>query len=227
MKKIAESLWIFEGPDVRFLGLDIPTRMTIARRESSLWVHSPVPITPEISQFLANYGDVGHVVAPNNLHHLYLDGWQREYPNACYVAAPGLREKRPDLRFDDDLLRDRVYSWTQDIAHEHFLGNRVFEEVVFFHRESKTLILTDLILNLKTDGFNWVQKKFAKFDGIAFPDGGSPRLFRWNMRDRKLARSCYQQMLDWAPDHVIISHGESFFENGLEEVKRRFSWVVS
>ena len=58
MKQIAEDLWIFDRPKVRLLGLDIPTRMTIVRCDSILWVHSPVPTTPEITEFIGNHGDV-------------------------------------------------------------------------------------------------------------------------------------------------------------------------
>ena len=47
MKQVAENLWIFDGADVRFLGLNIPTRMTIAKRGSDLWIHSPVPAFPD------------------------------------------------------------------------------------------------------------------------------------------------------------------------------------
>jgi len=73
--QIAQNLWIFDGPNVRFMTLDIPTRMTIVRTKAGLWVHSPIPITPEVTDFVSTHGPVVNVVAPNNLHHLYLDGW--------------------------------------------------------------------------------------------------------------------------------------------------------
>lgn len=225
--KVADDLWIVDGPIVRFLGLNFPTRMTIVHLDDRLWVHSPVPITPEIATFISAHGDAAYVVAPNDLHHLYLMEWQSRYPEACYVAAPGLRSKRSDLRFDDDLLPDSVHPWSEQIGHAHFLGNRHLEEVVFFHQASKTLILTDLIINVKIDEFGWLQKLFAKFDGLAYPDDGTPRLFRWSMRRPELAKRCYEQMLDWAPDKMIISHGECFLTNATEEVKRRFGWVTS
>lgn len=225
MKEIAENIWIFDGPNVRFLGLDIPTRMTIIRNDNSLWVHSPIPITEEIRSFLGDNGKVEHIVAPNNLHHLYLDGWQEQYTDANFVAAPGVREKRPDLRFDVDLSRDKTYIWSDNIAHDHFIGNNVVEEVVFFHKASSTLILTDLIINLIVDDFNWLQKRFARFDGIAYPNGKSPRLFRWGTRNRTEARRCYQQMLDWSPNQIVISHGECFYTDGTNELKQRLGWV--
>lgn len=227
MFQVDENLWIFDGPNIRFMTLDIPTRMTIARLQSGLWVHSPIPLNTEIKDFVSTYGPVAQVVAPNNLHHLYVDAWISEYPDADFVAAPGLREKRTDLAFTSDLRPGQTYSWSGDIDHAHFVGNRFLEEAVFFHKESKTLILTDLILNLKTSGYSAWQRAFARFDGVAYPDGMSPRFFRWSMRNRTAARTCYEQMIAWEPEKVVISHGECMLENGTEEVRNRLGWVMS
>ena len=227
MEQIAENLWTFDGPIIRFMSLDFPTRMTIARIDSGLWVHSPVAITEEIKKFLSDEGPVSHVVAPNNFHHLYLDEWLSDYPNANYYAAPGLREKRADFRFTDDLVSDREFPWSTEVEYEHFAGNRFLQEVVFFHKESKTLILTDLILNLNVEGRSWWQRSFAKFDAIASPDGATPRTLRWSMRDRKSALVCYERMIRWAPEKIVISHGECLLEHGTDEVKKRLGWVVT
>jgi len=225
--QIDENLWIFDGPEVRFMSLDLPTRMTIAHVDSGLWVHSPIPITRDIKNFVSTHGSVSQVVAPNNLHHLYMDDWFAEYPDADFVAAPGLREKRADLAFTSDLKPGESYTWSDAIDHAHFVGNRFFEEAVFFHKVSKTLILTDLILNLKTEGFSAWQRAFARFDGVAYPDGMSPRFFRWSMRNRKAAQTCYEQMIAWAPEKIVISHGECMLENGTNEVRKRLGWVLS
>jgi len=225
--QVGEDCWIFDGPEVRFMTLDIPTRMTIVRVESGLWVHSPIPLTPDIRKFVSNHGGVSKVIAPNNLHHLYLDGWLKEYPDADYTAVPSLIDKRKDLKFTNKLQPGKVFSWSDEIDHSHFHGNRYVEEVVFFHRKSKALILTDLVLNLKTDGYSLWQKMLARFDGVAYPDGMSPRFLRWNMRDRKAALICYETILSWAPEKVIISHGECMFENGTEEVKKRLGWIAA
>lgn len=226
MYQFAEECWIFDGPDVRFMTLDIPTRMTVLRTNSGLWVHSPIPITPDIRDFISSHGTVSQVIAPNNLHHLYVADWIREYPEAVFVAAPGLMEKRPDLAFTDQLQPEKVYSWSDEVEHAHFSGNRYLEEVVFFHRKTKTLILTDLVLNLKIDNYSAWQRMLARFDGVAYPDGMSPRFLRWSMRDKTVARACYERILTWAPEQVIISHGECLTKNGTDEVRKRLGWIA-
>ena len=98
---------------------------------------------------------------------------------------------------------------------------------MFFHEGARTLILTDLVVNLKTSGFSRWQKLLANFDCVAFPDGASPRTLRWTTRDRKKALLCYERMINWAPEKIVISHGECFLEQGTVEVKRRLGWIVS
>ena len=104
--------------------------MTITRCANDLRVHSPIPITSQIKSFLQDHSDVAYVVAPNNLHHLYLDRWQQTFPSAIFIAASGVREKQPV----------------------------VFKEVVFY-QPSQIRMLTDLMLNLKIDDFNWSIRK--------------------------------------------------------------------
>ena len=132
--------------------------MTITRCANDLRVHSPILITSQIKSFLQDHSDVAYVVAPNKLHHLYLDRWQQMFLDAIFVAASGVREKQPDLRFDDDLAIDSNRSWSNTIVHDLFVGNMVFEEVVFY-QPSQTRILTDRMLNLKIDDFNWSIRK--------------------------------------------------------------------
>jgi hypothetical protein len=225
IEAVADNIWLFDGPEVPFLGLHIPTRMTIIRIGEDLWVHSPVPITDSIARFMTPLGRICYVIAPNSLHHLFLLDWQTAYPDARYFSAPGLRAKRQDLRFDEDLTPDGSYGWSDSIPHNHFAGNRFFEEVIFFHQSSRTLILTDLILNLRGERFNLAQKVFAAFDGILYPKGSSPRLFRWSMKNLTSARESYRQIIEWDPVNIVISHGECIRGNGKREAEKRLGWV--
>ena len=86
-------------------------------------------------------------------------------------------------------------------------------------------MLTDLIINAKTDGYNWWQKLFAAFDGLAYPKGTTPRLYRWSIKSKAAVRSVYQTMIEWNPARVIISHGEWFREDGKKELESRLAWV--
>lgn len=226
LERVAEDVWVVEGPNVPFLGLSFGTRMTIIRLANDLWVHSPVAIAGSMQDQIAALGHVRYVVSPNKYHHVFLTEWRDKYPEAQLYASPGLSEKRPDVAFDSELTPMTEYPWSDTIAQEVFGPSRLFDEVVFFHRPSRTLVLTDLIVNLKTDGFNRWQKLFAAFDGLGYPNGTTPRLYRWSMKSKTHARSIYRTMLEWNPARVIISHGEWFREAGRKQIESRLAWIV-
>ncbi len=82
-------------------GLHVRLRMTVIRLPNgSLWLYSPVPIDDELANDLAALGPVEHIIAPNCFHHLHAAAAKRRYPQAKLWAAPGLREKCPDVPFD-------------------------------------------------------------------------------------------------------------------------------
>ncbi len=226
LESVDKDIWIVGGPKVPFLGLMVGTRMTVVRLGKELWIHSPVSISAEIAEHLQELGKIRYVVAPNKYHHVFLSEWQSKFPEAEFFAAPGLRSKRQDISFDGELTSTGEYGWSDSIPHTIFRPSRLFDEVVFFHRESRTLVLTDLIINAKTDEYNRWQKLFAAFDGLAYPNGTTPRLYRWSIKSKPTARAVYQTLIDWDPEKVIISHGEWFREEGTRELKQRLSWVL-
>jgi hypothetical protein len=226
LESVDTDIWVVEGPEVPFLGLMVGTRMTIVQLGDELWIHSPVSISDEVAGEIESLGKVRYVVAPNKYHHVFLSEWRDRYPEAKLYASPGLKVKRQDIAFDSELRATDAYPWSDAIAHTIFGPSRLFDEVVFFHRSSGTLILTDLIINAKTDSYNLFQKLFSAFDGLSYPNGSTPRLYRWSIKSKKAAKEVYETMIDWAPSKVIISHGEWFRKDGLSELKKRLSWVA-
>ena len=200
--------------------------MTIIRLGSELWIHSPVSLSSGMAEHLEALGEVRYVLSPNKYHHLFLSEWRSCYPKAELYASPGLISKRSDISFDNELHAETQYPWSHGIAHEIFGPSRLFDEVVFFHLPSRTLVLTDLIVNVKTDEYNWRQKLFAAFDGLGYPNGTTPRLYRWSMKSKTAARKVCRTMVEWDPARVIISHGEWFRENGKKEIESRLGWIL-
>lgn len=200
--------------------------MTVIRLGEALWIHSPVSINSELRAQIESLGKVRYVIAPNKYHHVFLSEWASKFPEAELYAAPGLKSKRQDISFHDELRASDTYGWSDSISHAIFGPSRLFDEVVFFHRPSHTLVLTDLIINAKTDDYNIWQKLFAAFDGLGYPNGSTPRLYRWSIKSKLAARVVYQTMIDWEPEKVVISHGEWFRDEGTRELKQRLSWIM-
>ena len=129
-----------------FYGFPYPTRMAVARlADGTAWIWSPVALTDNIVDFMDTFESVGHIVSPNKIHHLFLEQWYDRWPGARMYAPPGLAQRKPNLRFSAELGDDPDPAWAADIDQVIFRGSLAMEEVVFFHRESRTAIVCDLI----------------------------------------------------------------------------------
>lgn len=228
LKPAGKDIWIYDGSIVSFYGFPFPTRMTIIRlTNGDLWVHSPEKMNASLKDELASLGEVKHLVSPNKLHHLFLPEWINEYPEAKTYAAPGLSKKRNDINFDIELSESPQEEWGEVISQTIFRGSPAMEEVVFYHRPSGTLILTDLIENFNPDTLNWWQTKLARYVGILYPEGKTPIDWRFTFRfgSKNRARKSLAIMLGWKPENIILSHGVCVFRGGTEFLKSSFSWL--
>jgi hypothetical protein len=78
------------------------------------------------------------------------------------------------------------------------------EEVIFFHRKTRTLILADLIENFEPEKIGGACRWLVRFAGAADPDGTAPidlRLTFWGRKD--VAWASFERMLAWEPEKVV------------------------
>jgi len=228
LQQIGEEIWTYEGSTVSFHGFPFPTRMTVIRlRNGDLWVHSPEKTNKDLKHELSALGEVKYLVSPNKLHHLFLPEWIKEYPTAATYAAPGLAKKRNDIEFNFELSEAAEDEWAEEISQTIFTGSPAMEEVVFFHKRSSTLILTDLIENFNQDTLNFWQTALAKFAGIVAPHGKTPIDWRvtFIFGSKKKARASLEQISEWNPMNIVLSHGECVFGGGSDFLKSSFSWL--
>lgn len=227
LKKISENIWIIDGDAVPFFGMPYTTRTTIIRLfNGDLWIHSPLKISKKLIEEITELGNIRYLIAPNKLHHLFLLDWLEIFSDAVCYAPPGLSKKRPDISFFKDLGMQSEDEWKDEIIQTIFKGSPVMEEAVFFHRDSKTLILTDLIENFKPESFNWWQRILAKFTGILAPNGKTP--IDWRLTffiGKKQAKQSLSILMDWKPENIIVAHGECVFGNGIDFMNKSFSWI--
>ena len=235
LKPVAPGLWLVDGSIVRMaaLGGSAPftTRMTVAQlADGGLWCHSPVASDPALFAAVDALGPVRHLVSPNKLHYAHIAAWKRRYPDAVAWASPGVRERaasqKIEVSFDADLGETAEPAWAAEFDQLHFRGSRVFEEVVFLHRASATLILTDLIENFEAARLGTAMRWIARLGGVLDPDGKTPLDMRFTFRDRAAARACLQRVMDWRPQRVILAHGRCYLDHGEAELRRAFRWLA-
>jgi hypothetical protein len=123
--------------------------MTIVRlTDGTPTVHSPIRLTDELRSAAASAGRVRFIVAPNRFHHLFVPDWQKAYPDAQTFCAPGLDTKRADLKFTAILGDDPPAAWADEMDQAFMRAFPPLNQIVFFHRKTRTLIFTDLLFNI-------------------------------------------------------------------------------
>jgi hypothetical protein len=227
LQQFGPEIWIADGPPVSTGGFHYGTRMAIIRlSDGSLFVWSPIQLTAGLRAEVDGLGDVRHLIAPNSLHHLFLDDWRRLYTRASLYAPPGLRRKRKDIDFSGDLGNGPIAEWATDIDQVVVPGNFITTEVVFFHRKSATVLFTDLIQQFPPDWFSGWRSTVARWDLMVGPEPAVPRKFRIMFINRRAARASLALILAWPAEKVLMAHGTPVNRNGQAFIGRAFRWLT-
>ena len=175
-RQIAKDIWTFEQPQ-GFFNVTTPIRMTVIRlSDGRLWVHAPVAATAECRRLVDELGgQVAYIVLPTTAfeHKVFVGGFARAYPAAKVYACPGQWSwpinLPPPFRVDAYLTDPRASSdgnkgkgggtaqtpWANEIEHMVFeppcIGIGPANEVVFLHKASRTLLVTDLVVYIDGD----------------------------------------------------------------------------
>jgi hypothetical protein len=230
-KPVVEGVWIVDSGPLRIMGAPLPVRMTVIRLSNGdLWLHSPTRYDDSLRAELERNGRIRHLVAPDIAHWTFMQDWQQRCPDAVTWAAPGLRDraqvKKSGVRFDRDLGPAPPPEWADDME-QAVVPGMGFAEVAFFHKPSRTLILTDLVQNLEPEKLPMLMRQVARLTGILAPDGGTPIYLRMILRaKRRAAATAVTRMLAWNPERVVFSHGRWFDQGAAAALRRSFSWLV-
>jgi hypothetical protein len=230
-KQVADGVWIVDAAPIHAGGIPLPLRMTVLRLSGGeLLLHSPVPYHPGLQRAVESLGRIGHLVAPSIGHWLFLKDWQAACPNAITWAVPGLEDRsqvrRSGLAIDAELSDRPPRVWANEID-QVLVAGPVFKEICLFHRPSRTLLLTDLIINLEGDLLPVFARPLARLLGIVAPEGRAPLylrlLLRLNHRDTVRAA---QRLVAFNPERVIFAHGQWFDRDAAGELRRSLAWIL-
>jgi hypothetical protein len=234
LKPIAADIWLVDGPEIRFqffagLKLPFPTRMTIVRLpDGGLWVHSPTePVDPLVDS-VRELGPVRWLVAPSSIHYWWVPDWKAKFPDAEVFAVANLERWAKRTFPPHQKLGETPRGAWADAIDQIVVAGDVVTEAEFFHRASRTLILTDLIENFEPSR---VHSRFLRgllrVAGIADPNGKTPIDMQLSfLRQRKTVRAAVERMIAWNPERVIMAHGRWYDGNAVAELRRAFRWVL-
>ncbi|MGK7937329.1 MAG: DUF4336 domain-containing protein [Xenococcaceae cyanobacterium] len=166
---VENTIWTFEQLQGIFYVI-VPIRMTVIKLESGgLLVYAPVAPTLEclrlVNELVAKHGDVKYIILPtiSGLEHkVFVAPFARKFPQAQVFVAPhqwsfpinlplswlGLPAKRTHILPDDSSKTPFAQEFDYAILGPIDLKLGWFEEVVFYHKRSRSLLVTDSIVSI-------------------------------------------------------------------------------
>jgi hypothetical protein len=127
-----------------------------------------------------------------------------------------------DVEFTRELEANAPDEWRGEIDQLLFPGG-YFKEFIFFHNASKTLILTDTIINLELNKIAEPWRTVTRLTGMYHPYGQIffgmrlPLLFQ-----RRKAKAAIEKIHSWQPQRIVLSHGRCLDDNANEVIRRIF-----
>ncbi len=222
-RALSDGLWVLQRKVRVPGGIAIPTHMTVLRLASGgLLVHSPFKLDPAMRRDLDGLGPVAHLVAPSSFHYLFVAEHHEAYPAAQVHLAPALRERRPSLPAGSVLGDRPPAAWAAELDQAVLGPTRGVSEVVFLHRASATLILTDLAMNFWTAA-NLRERLYWKSSGVWRRLGPTGLVRRVLLRDPALVRPFLARVAAWDFDRIVVAHGDVVERNGRELFRAAFA----
>jgi hypothetical protein len=226
-RSLGANIWDHEIP-IRFGGIPLWHRMTVIRlTNGGLLVHSPTRLDLASQEQFQKLGPIVAIVAPSWWHDLYLREYLDAFPDARLYGAPTLLRWNRSLPSAEVLGDSEPSLWTGEMDQVHVQGIGLFlDEIVFYHRHSRSLIVADLLFNLSSKDA-WITRTMGSLVIGPFPGCRFARLYRPAVTDRRRMRRALERILNWDFEQIIVGHGAVVESNGKEVFRTAFRWLFT
>ncbi|SBW01859.1 conserved hypothetical protein [uncultured Alphaproteobacteria bacterium] len=219
---VADGLWIVDMP-LRVMGADVGTRMSVIRlKDGRLLLYSPVAMIEALRHDLARIGEVAAIVCPNAWHHLFAAQAREAFPAAKLYGPAELAPKRRDLRFDGYLTNVPPPAW-EDAALPSRVQGSSLHETALFHPPSGTLLVADLLQNLRAPR-GGMTGLYLWLGGLG-AEPGVHRFVRWSFRNRAEAGQGIRRILKWDFRRIVPCHGGIVEADAKAIFTHAYAWL--
>jgi hypothetical protein len=216
MKPFGPSIWLVDDDSTRMVVIALPGG-------GGAWIWNPAVISDTLSdEIQARCGGVRHIVAPKPNPHL--QDWSIMYPAAKLYIRPG-------MAVDDSLVTDFILTdqpmrdYGMEIDQVIFRGSRR-DEVVFFHKQSQTVIFCDLIQRTIMDTTS-VTGYLA--DAFGYANNQTPKewqySFWWGGEMELPSRALYKVKQQWNPVQLVVANGDCASTKAMDIIQDALSWI--
>lgn len=197
--------------------MSLPVRTTVVQLKMGQVMISPgSQLTPEQ---LRSAGTVTDLVAPNLFHCAGLPKAQKTFPQAKVWGSPGCRELKTNISWTGD-LNPKDWPYQEELPMLLIQGMPKVNETIFFHRRSKTLIVSDLCFNLQDArgvGCWIILNLFGTYRRF-----GVSRFWLKMTKDFPALKNSLRQLFEWDFENIVMSHGSTVVQDGKDRLKAAF-----
>lgn len=163
---VKDTMWAFEQPQsLGFSNVTTNVRMVVIKLKSGgLWVHAPIAPTKECIRLIKELGaPVEYIILPTFAyeHKIFVGPFSRRFPKARVYVAP--KQWSWPINLPAQLFgifptkngvlknNDQETPWADEIEQKVLVssvGIGPYIEVAFFHKKSKTLLVTDAVISV-------------------------------------------------------------------------------
>ncbi|KAJ6572027.1 hypothetical protein B0H19DRAFT_988725 [Mycena capillaripes] len=252
IREVTPEITTFSKPFAQFRILPFGGRSTAVRLSTGdVWVLASTPLTPDTKTSIDKLGPVKWIMGADAMHHMFLGQFKKEYPEAKVIGVEALvaKKKAEGLALDGAYgadAPDTKYGFEDEIYACYFSGF-ANKDVAWFHVSSKTLIVADLLFNLPGNEQYSKSKTKAKVPifGKLDPWGSVHKHFVWGQgKDKEYAYNFLSAEVDyklvframtrdaktvlgWAPERIIMCHGDVIETDGTQAWASAYSKYLS
>jgi hypothetical protein len=207
---IGSRTYYFESTVRLFPGVTLPLRsMLVAANKRQILV-SPVGTPEEASQVEVPLT----LVAPSLSNHQHLAAVIERYRPLALWGPPGLAEGKAELG-PMHVLGFDAWPYGDQLGFVVVEGAPQRNEVVFFHRESRTIYTPSLFCNIcEPDGF--LAPLVFRTMGI-YRRFATPKMWQRWIVDRAAFSRSIDEILHWDFDRIVVAHGDVVDRHAREQ----------
>ncbi len=189
--------------------MKLPVRSSLVQLRNASVLFSPG--SKLTTEQLKSLGNVTDIVGPNLLHLAGVPLAIRTFPQAKLWGPKGAHEKRPEINWPA-VTSEEIWPFQSELPMVSLAGVSRLNEMVFIHRESKSLIVSDLVFNL-VDASGLGARIILGLFGT-YRKFGISKLFVKSINDKIAFKRSIDQLMTYDFDNIIMGHGHIVEGNG-------------
>ncbi len=200
----AEGLWTQTVP-FRLLGAQFGRRSVLLYRNGLRALFSPnLGSQSFVSATCGSNTEIDYLIAPTWFHDTHFAQAIADHPHAKALVSPSF-PSMPKLSLHS--LEDAFpEEWRDAVTPYPIGGMPKIQEIVFYDRESGTLLISDLIFNFDATYDAWSRGFFRVMDAFGRPR--MSRLFRSYIKDKTAFQESLKPLLELPIKQILPSHGK-------------------